>query len=342
MARVHCFLFSLLSSNFRSRLSLQLEVAALRHQLSVYRSKGQRPRIAPPDRLLWSILAKLWSQWRGALFFVQPRTVTLWQQKRFRDYWRVLSQHSPLGRPRISPELRNLIKRMWSSNPTWGSPRIVGELRTLGIHVAKSTVEKYKPHGERFPSATWRTFLEQHLKELVAIDFFIVPTSTFKVLFVFIVLAHDRRRIVHFNVTEHPTAQWTAQQLVEAFPFDTAPRYLLRDGDGIYGDKAQRRIKSLSIDEVVTAPASPWQNAYVERLIGSIRREMLDHVIVLNECHLRRLLSRYTDYYHHWRTHRSLDMDAPDGRSFYSVESSNVIEFPAVHGLHHYYLPKAA
>ncbi len=293
MTRVLCFLFSLLTSTLRSRLSLQLEIAALRHQLAAYRLKGQRPRIAPPDRLLWSLMANLWPQWRRVLFFVQPRTVTLWQRKRFRDYWRALSQGGRPGRPKIAPESRQLIRRMWQANPTWGSPRIVAELQKLGIEVAKSTVEKYKPRGERLPSATWRTFLDQHVKELVAIDFFIVPTATFKVLFVFLVLAHDRRRIVHFNVTEHPTAQWTAQQIVEAFPFDTAPRYLLRDGDGIYGDAVRRRIDSLGIDEVVTAPASPWQNALCERLIGTLRRELLDHVIILNERHLKQLLSSY-------------------------------------------------
>ncbi len=293
MARILCFLFSLLTSTLRSRLSLQLDITALRHQLSAYRVKGKRPRIAPPDRLLWSLIANLWPQWRRALFFVQPRTVTLWQRERFRNYWRELSQGGRPGRPKIAPELRQLIRRMWKANPTWGSPRIVAELHKLGIEVAKSTVEKYKPRGERSPSATWRTFLEQHVKELVAIDFFIVPTATFKVLFVFLVLAHDRRRIVHFNVTEHPTAQWTAQQIVEAFPFDRAPRYLLRDGDGIYGDPVRRRIDSLGIDEVVTAPASPWQNPYVERVIGSLRRELPNHVIILNERHLRRLLSSY-------------------------------------------------
>jgi putative transposase len=179
MARVLCFLLSLLTSTLRSRLSLQLEIAALRHQLSAYRLKGQRPRIAPPDRLLWSLLATLWSRWRGALFFVQPRTVTLWQKRRFRDYWRALSQGGRAGRPKIAPELRGLIRRMWQANPSWGSPRIVAELHKLGIEVAKSTVEKYKPRGERFPSATWRPFLELHLKELVAIDFFIVPTAIF-------------------------------------------------------------------------------------------------------------------------------------------------------------------
>ncbi len=336
------FLVSLFTSSLRSRLSLQLEVAALRHQLSVYQFEQRRPRIAPADRLLWSILARLWSDWRRALFFVQPRTVTLWQKKRFRDYWRRLSQNGAGGRPRIPAELRQLIRRMWQANPTWGSPRIVAELHKLGIEVAKSTVEKYKPHGERLPSVTWRTFLDQHLKELVAIDFFVVPTATFKVLFVFLVLAHDRRRIVHFNVTEHPTAQWTAQQLVEAFPFDTTPGYLLRDGDGIYGERVKRRLESLSIKEVVTAPASPWQNAYVERVIGSLRRELLDHAIIINERHLRRLLSSYLDYYHPWRTHQSLDQDAPNGRRVRLAEPGQVIEFPVVQGLHHYYLPKAA
>ena len=166
MTRVLCFLFSLLTSTFRSRLSLQLEIAALRHQLSAYRMKVERPRIAPSDRLLWCLIASLWPQWRRVLLFVQPRTVTLWQRKRFRDYWRALSQGRRPGRPKISPELRQLIRRMWQANPTWGSPRIVAELQKLGIEVAKSTVEKYKPRGERLPSVTWRMFLDQHVKEL--------------------------------------------------------------------------------------------------------------------------------------------------------------------------------
>ncbi len=213
MARILCFLSSLLTSTFRSRLSLQLEIAALRHQLSTFRLHGQRPRIEPADRLLWSVIARLWSQYRRALFFVQPRTITLWQQKRFRDDWRALSQSGPPGRPQIAPELRKRIERMWQANPTWGSPRIVAELQKLGIEVAKSTVEKYRPHAGRPPSSSWRTFLDQHARELVAVDFFVVPTVTFNVLFVFLALAHDRRRIVHFNVTAHPTAQSTAQQV---------------------------------------------------------------------------------------------------------------------------------
>ncbi|MDH3469169.1 MAG: integrase core domain-containing protein [Gammaproteobacteria bacterium] len=228
------------------------------------------------------------------------------------------------------------------ANRTWGSPKIVAELAMLGIDVAKSTVEKYRPKRAGQPSPTWRTFLDQHVRDLVSIDFFIVPTAAFRALFVFIVLAHDRRRIVYFNVTEHPTAQWTAQQIVEAFPFDAAPSYLIRDGDGIYGERVTRRIESLGIDDVVTAPASPWQNAYVERVIGTLRRELLDHVIVLNERHLKRLMSSYLDYYHPWRTHQSLDRDALDGRPVRAAEPCNVVEVPAVHGLHHFYLPKAA
>ncbi|MCP4284075.1 MAG: integrase, partial [Gammaproteobacteria bacterium] len=227
-----------MTTSVRSRLSLQAENAALRNQLSLYRKSGQMPRIRPTDRLLWCFIAKFWSGcWRAALYFVQPRTVTTWQKKRFRDYWRALSQSAKPGRPRITRELRKFIGRMWEANPTWGSPKIVAELAMLGIDVAKSTVEKYRPKRFGPPSPMWRTFLDQHVRDLVLIDFFVVPTATFRVLFVFIVLAHDRRRIVHFNVTEHPTAQWAAQQIVEAFPFDTAPSYLIRDGDGIYGER---------------------------------------------------------------------------------------------------------
>ena len=304
--------------------------------------EGQRPRIAPPDGLFWSVLAKFWSQGRKALFFTQPRMATLWQQKRFRYYCRALSQGGRPGRQKIAPELRKPIRRMWRSNPTWGPPRIVAELHKLGIDVAKSTVDKYKPGEERLPFAIWRTFLDLRLKELVAVEFFVVPTATFKVLFVFLVLAHDRRRIVHFNVTEHPPAQWTGRQIVEAFPFDTVPEYLLRDGDGIYGDRVRRRLTSLGIDEIVTAPASPWQIAYVDHLIGSLRRELLDHVIILNERYLRGVLSSYLDYYHPGRTHRSLDQDAPDGRRVRLAQLGQIVEFPVVQGFHHYYLSRAA
>jgi transposase InsO family protein len=231
---------------------------------------------------------------------------------------------------------------MWTANPTWGSPRIVLELKKLGIDVAKSTVEQYRPKEDRPTSLGWKTFLNLHTHEFASMDFFVVPTARLKVLFVLVILGHERRRVLHFSVTQHPTAQWTAQQLVEAFPFDTAPRYLLRDRDSIYGDKVSRKLRALGIGEVVTAPASPWQNAYAERLIGSIRRELLDHVVVLNERHLRRLLKTYAVYYNEWRTHRSLEGDAPDPRPVRLARPESTTELPAVHGLHHYYLPEAA
>jgi transposase InsO family protein len=326
----------------RPRVSLQLEVLALRHQLAVYQRTCRRPRITPADRLLWSYLARIWSGWREQLFFVKPATIIAWQRKRFGDYWRRLSQSGTPGRPAITKELRELIRRISRANPTWGSPRIVGELAKLGIDVAKSTVERYRVHPTAPPSPTWRAFLDNHVNDLVSVDFFTVPTVRFQVLFVFLVLAHHRRRVVHFNVTANPSSQWTAQQIVEAFPFDTAPKYLLRDRDDIYGANFRNRVRGFGIEEVLTAPRCPWQNPYVERLIGSIRRECLDHVIVLNERHLKRLLASYFNYYHRWRVHRSLDMDSPDTRPVRPPELGEVVEFPEVRGLHHHYERRAA
>lgn len=335
---VVCFLMGAL----RSRLSLQSENAALRHQLSLYRREQRRPVIAPGDRLLWSLLARLWRGWRGALFFVQPRTVILWQRKRFRDYWRQLSCVHGRGRPTISSELRSLIRRMWRANPTWGSPRIVGELQMLGIDIANSTVEKYRPTLRKPPSPSWRTFLEKHINHTVAIDFFTVSTVRLRILFVLIILTHDRRKVVHLNVTAHPTAEWTAQQLVEAFPRETPPKYLLRDRDAIYGSHFRNRARCLGMKECPIARRSPWQNPYVERVIGSIRREYLDHIVVLNKRHLKQILRSYFIYYHQWRLHRSLEMDSPNSRSVQPPEMGEVIEFPAVNGLHHTYLRNAA
>lgn len=331
-----------LIGTFRSRLYLQLEIAALRHQLSVYQRPNRRLIVDQSDRWLWSFLAWFWRDWRTALFFVQPRTVIQWQRQRFRAYWRRLSCRSCRGRPAIPLELRRLIRRMWQANPTWGSPRIVAELHLLGIDVAKSTVEKYRPKMERPRSVSWSTFLRQHFRETVSIDFFAVPTLSFRVLFVFVVLVHDRRRIVHFNVTEHPTAVWTAQQLVEAFPWNLPPRLLIRDRDGVYGHHFQKRVLGLGMQDLPIAPRCPWQNGYVERVIGSLRRECLDHCIVLDERHLKRLLRGYLGYYHTWRPHRSLNMQPPDGREICDPEQGRVIEFPAVQRLHHYYLREAA
>jgi transposase InsO family protein len=231
---------------------------------------------------------------------------------------------------------------MSRANPSWGSPRITSEIRKLGIDVAKATVEKYRVRPRKPPSPAWRAFLANHVKELVSLDFFTVPTVRFEVLFVLIILAHDRRRIVHFHITEHPTARWTAQQVVEAFPWDTAPRFLLRDRDGIYGADFRSRVKSMGVEEVVIAARSPWQSPYVERMIGSIRRECLDNVVVLGERHLRRILKDYFAHYHRWRCHQSLEMDCPEPRAVQPPEVGGVVEVVEAGGLYRHYERLAA
>jgi transposase InsO family protein len=231
---------------------------------------------------------------------------------------------------------------MSSANPLWGAPKIVGELSKVGIDVAKSTVEKYMVRSPKPSTPTWMTFLRNHAPDMISIDFFVVPTVRFHILFVFLTLAHERRRVLYFNVTTNPSAEWAAQQIVEAFPWGEVPRYLLRDRDGIYGAHFRRRLKNIGIEEVVIARRSPWQNPYVERLIGSIRRECLDHAVVLNERHLKRILARYLSYYHRWRTHMSLGMDAPDGRPVQRQQVGRVVEIPQLGGLHHHYERRAA
>jgi putative transposase len=335
-------LLAFVAALFRSHASLHLENFALRHQLAVYQQTVHRPRLRPSDRLFWMWLSRLWTGWQEALIFVQPRTILAWQRQRFRDHWRGLSQRGKPGRAGIAKEVRTLIRDMWQANPTWGSPRIVGELRKVGIEVTKSTVEKYRIRPPKPPLPTWKTFLANHMQDLVALDFFVVPTMTCKVLFVLLIMAHHRRQVIHFNITEPPTAAWTAQQVVDAFPWDIAPRYLLRDRDRIYSASFRQRVRHMGIEEVVIAPRSPWQNPYVERLIGTIRRDCLDHVIVLHEQHLRRLLTGYFQYYHHWRTHRALDMDCPVPRPVQRPEVGSIREVPEVDGLHHHYERRAA
>jgi len=276
------------------------------------------------------------------LYALHPDTVTRWHREGFRRYWCWKSRRRSSGRPSIDKELRQLIRQMQSSNVGWGAPRIHGELLKLGIDISQATVSKYMIRSRKPPSQTWRTFLNNHAKAIVAIDFFTVPTATFRVLYVFVMLNHDRRQVVHFNVTAHPSAQWTAQQLVEAFPWDEAPKYLLRDRDSIYGELVQRRIKSLGIEEVKTAPRSPWQNPFVERLIGSIRRDCLNHVIVLNEQHLRRILREYFDYYHTSRNHLSLHKDPPIPRPVERADTGKIVALPRIGGLHHHYTRLAA
>jgi putative transposase len=231
---------------------------------------------------------------------------------------------------------------MSRENTTWGAPRIVSELALLGHDVAKATVAKYMVRSRKPPSQTWRTFLDNHVPDIAACDFFTVPTVTFRVLYVFIVLRHDRREVVHFNVTTNPHAEWTAQQIVNAFPYEEQPRFLIRDRDGIYGNYFKNRMKNMGIEEVPIAPHSPWQNPYCERVIGSIRRECLDHVIVLNEVHLHRILADYFEYYHNSRCHLSLDRNSPNPRRVEPPSEGDVVAIPQVGGLHHRYTRRAA
>jgi putative transposase len=325
----------------RGHRELVLENLALRQQLALVH-RTTRCRLRSRDRLFWMALARSWRNWRTALIVVQPDTVIRWHRDWLRRRWTRRSQQRQHGRPQIDQQIRTLVRDMATANPLWGAPRIHGELRTLGVDVSERTVSRLLKSRTRRPSQTWRTFLTNHLTSAAAMDFFTVSTLTGRVLFVVIVLSHVRRRIVHFNVTEHPTAQWTAQQVVDAFPDDTAPKWLHRDRDSVYSETFRRRVAGMGIAEVISAPASPWQNPYAERVIGSIRRECLDHVIVLNLAHLRRVLTIYSRYYHRSRTHLGLEKDAPDPRPASAPSTGAIIAIPEVGGLHHRYERKAA
>ena len=249
------------------------------------------------------------------------------------------------GRPAVAREIRDLIRRMSKANPLWGAPRIHGELLKVGIDVSETTVAKYMIHIRKPPSSTWRAFLDNHASDLVSVDVFTVPTATFRVLFAFVVLSHERRRVLHFNVTESPSADWAALQIKQAVAFNEpghGPRYVLRDRDGIYGIAFSCVAETLGIEEVLSAARSPWQNPFCERVIGSIRRECLDHVIILGEEHLRRILRSYFAYYHESRTHLSLDKDCPIPRPVEPSRMGDIVAFPQVGGLHHRYTRRAA
>ena len=331
-------LVATLAGIFRSRTSLHLEILALRQQLVMMTTRDpKRLRFLRRERLFWVWLYRLWPRCVQTLYVFQADTLVRWHRMGFRLYWTWKSRRRGGGRPPIPADIRNLIRLMSRDNVGWGAPRIHGELRMLGIDISQATVAKYMIRHPKPPSPSGRAFLDNHVLDLASIDFFTVPTVSFRLLFVFLVLKHDRRRIVHFNVTEHPTAQWTAQQLVEAFPWDQAPHYLLRDRDAIYGATFRGRVHNLGIEEVLIAPRSPWQSPYVERLIGSIRRGCLDHMIIFNERHLKRTLRSYVAYYHGARTHLSLGKQCPEPRSVAMPEQGKIFALPHVGGLHHEY-----
>ena len=336
------FLAAVLSL-LKSRASLQLENIALRHQIGVLqRSAKKRLQLNASDRLLWVWLSRVWPDWRSALVIVKPETVVAWHRKAFRVFWTWKIRRGQPGRPSIPKNVRDLIRTMSRANPLWGAPRIHGELLKLGIEIGETSVSKYLVRSPKPPSQTWKTFLDNHVKNLVSVDFFTVPTIRFQILYVFLVLAHDRRRILHFAVTAHPTAEWTAQQLREAFPWDSAPRYLLRDRDRIFGQDFVEQVKAMGIKQVLSAPRSPWQRAYIERVIGTFRRECLDHVIVFNERNLYHHLQAFCAYYHRTRTLLALQKDSPEPRNVQPPETGPIISIPEVGGLHHRYERRAA
>jgi Integrase core domain len=330
------FFLALLLLPFKSKSRLEAENAVLRRQLIVLQRRVRgRIHFTNSDRLFFIQLYRWYPSVLKAITVIRPETLVRWHRAGFRRYWRWKSR-SPGGRPQIEADLRALIRRMSVDNPLWGAPRIHGELLKLGFEVAQSSVAKYmvKRHGP--PSQGWRTFLRNHAPDIAAMDLFVTPTIGFNLLYGFIIVRLARRRLVWVAVTTNPTAEWIARQISEAFPWNEAPRYLIRDRDRVYGTSVTRRVRAMGIRDKPIASGSPWQNCFAERLIGSIRRECLDHIVVVGEAHLRRILGAYATYYNVTRTHRSLDKDAPFSRP---VQRDGSIHSNAVlGGLHHHYV----
>jgi transposase InsO family protein len=335
MVALICFIWSVLAAPFKSRSRLEAENMALRHQLMVLRRQMRgRVHLTNLDRLLLVQLYRWCPSILQIFSIVQPATVVRWHRAGFRCYWRWRSRARG-GRPQISGELRALIRQMSIENPLWGAPRIHGELLKLGLEVAQSSVAKYMVKRQGPRGQGWGTFLRNHAPDIAAIDLFVVPTLGFDLLYALVIVRLDRKELVWVNVTVSPTAEWVARQITEAFPWDEAPHYLIRDHDRIFGDIVRCRLGAMGIRDRPIARGPPWQNGYAERLIGSIRRECLDHVVILGEAHLRRVLQAYKSYYNKLRTHRSLDKDAPRPRP---VELTGRITSQAIlGGLHHQY-----
>jgi transposase InsO family protein len=336
MIALLCFVLAVLAAPFKSKSRLEAENAALRHQLIVLRRKVQgRVRLTNNDRWFLIQLYRWFPSILQVLKIIRPETLVRWHRAGFRCYWRWKS-HSRGGRTQIETDLRALIRQMSMENPLWGAPRIHGELLKLGFEVAQSSVAKYMVKRRGPPTQGWRTFLRNHAPDIAAMDLFVVPTIGFDLLYGFVIVRVDRRDLVWISVTSHPTAEWIARQITEAFPWNEAPRYLIRDRDRIYGTIFTRRLLAMGIRDKPTAPASPWQNGFAERLIGSIRRECVDHIIVLGEAHLRRILRSYARYYNDIRTHRSLDKDAPVSRPV--QRTGSIKSQPILGELHHHYV----
>jgi len=328
-----------------TREELVLENIALRQQLATFKMKEFRPTLSKTDRLFWVLLSKTWERWADSLVIVKPETVVGWHKQGFRLYWLWKSRTRKRGRPRIPLEIRRLIRQIALEN-NWRTPRIHGELLKLDFDVDERTISRYMPWRPPSPDQiqSWKTFLKNHRDCMVGMDFFTVPTATFRNLYVFFVISHGRRKLVQFAVTDEPTAEWTIQQLREAFPFDTAPKYAILDRDGKYGKQVPAALKSMGIEPKQTAYRKPWQNGVAERFVQSVRHDLLDHVVVFNEAHLHRLLTEYVAYYHDDRTHLGLEKDTPIGRPVTPRPSSTarVVALPRVGGLHHRYVWREA
>jgi len=323
---------------FRSRRKQAIVELALRQQLATFAQKGRRPRITPADRGFWVFLSQVWSGWKEILVIVQPETVVRWHRKGFRLYWRSISKRGP-GRPPIPAEVQVLIRRFANENG-WRARKVRAELAKLGISVGHATVSRYLPkrepdHDQR---QRWKTFLRNHKHGIAAMDFLVGPTVRFRLSYAWFVIGHGRRQIIHFGVTEHPTSPWVVQHLREAFPNDTSPRFLIYDNDSIFSERVTESIRNSGIEPQRTAFRSPWQNGIAERWVGSARRELLDHVIVLNERHLQRLLREYVDYYNADRVHTELQ-DSPISRptEYRPSPEAQIVGLSRVGGLHHRY-----
>jgi transposase InsO family protein len=326
----------IICGRFRSKGPLEAENLALRHQLNVLRRRSPRRAVFSNfDRLVFVCLYRVAPRILDVLAIVEPETVIRWHRAGFRSLWRWRSRRRA-GRPKVSPEVRRLIREMSLANPLWGAPRIHGELLKLGIDVGQTSVAKYMARRRRPPSQGWRTFLLNHADGIASIDLFVVPTISFRLLYGLLVLRHDRRRILWVGVTAHPTAEWIARQISEACGWEEVPQYLVRDRDRVYGEAYTRRVRAMGIRDRPTAPRSPWQNGYAERLIGSMRRECLDHLIIFGERHLRNVLRSYAQYYNGARTHLSLAKDSPFPRSVQAVGS--IFSLPILGGLHQHYV----
>jgi len=336
MADLCRLIWSALTELLRSRAALQAEILILRHQLNVLRRKSpKRLAFSDIDRLVFVGLFGLAPKVLDALRILEPATVIRWHRAGFRAYWRWKSRPQG-GRPKVATEVRDLIRQMSIANPLWGAPRIHGELLKLGIDVGQTSVAKYMARNRRPPSRGWKTFVRNHADGIAAMDMFVVPTVSFRLLYGLLILQHARRELLWLGVTAHPRADWIARQLTEVYGWKETPRYLVRDRDSAYGEVFVRRVAAMGIRDRPISARSPWQNGYAERLIGSIRRDCLDHVVVFGERHLWHVLASYQRYYNEARTHLSLSKDAPASRKIHAV--GRVLPLPILGGLHHQYV----